>query len=303
MKKSVRNWKKKAVLALTAVLAAAAAGCGSQSVDTAAGTGLETTVPGDGKTEEGAAADGGKTVKAGIGNSYNPMCYLDENGDLQGYDYETLKKIDELLPQYEFTYEATEFKNILVGLDTRNYDIAVHHYGWNKERSEKYLYGNVGNFYGTGYNLMIAKGSDIAVNNEDDLGGLKIAVSTSSNVAYLTEIYNKEHPDNQIDIIYVESTTEQNLASINNGVYDGVFGTPFDCAINKKAYGDIFDVTGSLLFYDEGQMNGCYFIYNYGDEQLQKDIDEVQQELLDSGWQKELSEKLLGADYTVDLSR
>ncbi|MEY8352669.1 hypothetical protein AALB39_04840 [Lachnospiraceae bacterium 54-53] len=73
--------------------------------------------------------------------------------------------------------------------------------------------------------------------------------------------------------------------------------------MNKKAYGDIFDVTGSLLFYDDKQLNGCYFIYNYGDEQLQKDIDEAQQELLDSGWQKELSERLLGADYTVDLSR
>lgn len=309
MKKSVRKWKKAMVLVITAALATAAAGCGSKSTDTSTTGEAETTtqettqVKEDTTSNETEPATEVKTVKVGIGNGYNPMCYVDENGDLQGYDYETLKKIDELLPQYEFTYEATEFKNILVGLDTQNYDIAVHHYGWNKERGEKYLYGTVGNFYGTGYDLIIAKGSDIAVNSEDDLGGLKIAVQTSSNVAYLSEKYNETHPDNPIEIAYDDGTTEQLLASVNSGVYDGIFGTPFGDAMNRRAYGDIFDVTGSLLFYDETEPNGCYFIYNYSNEQLQQDIDAVQQELLDSGWQKELSEKLLDADYTVDLSK
>ncbi|WP_313184612.1 transporter substrate-binding domain-containing protein [Lacrimispora sp.] len=300
MKKSVKKSRKAMMAVLTAVVLlaamAATAGCNSKSGAPADGGAAEST------TTERTVTDV-KTIKIGIGNSFNPMCYVDEDGNLQGYDYETLKKIDELLPQYEFEYEPTEFKNILVGLDTDNYDIAVHHYGWNEERAKKYLYGEVGNFDYGGYTFRVAKGSSIVIGSEEDLGGLKIAVSTSSNVAYLTEKFNADHPDNPITIIYDDGTTEQHLASLNSGIYDGLLSTSFNDSLDKAAYGDIFDVTGSGLFYDYEKRNGCYFIYNYGDEQLKQDIDAAQQELLDSGWQKELSEKILGADYTVNLSK
>lgn len=300
MKKSVKKSRKAMTAVLTAVVLlaamAATAGCNSRSGAPADSGSAEST------TTERTVTDA-KTIKIGIGNSFNPMCYVDEDGNLQGYDYETLKKIDELLPQYEFEYEPTEFKNILVGLDTDNYDIAVHHYGWNEERAKKYLYGEVGNFDYGGYTFRAAKGSSIVIGSEEDLGGLKIAVSTSSNVAYLTEKFNTDHPDNPITIIYDDGTTEQHLASLNSGIYDGLLSTSFNDSLDKAAYGDIFDVTGSGLFYDYEKRNGCYFIYNYGDEQLKQDIDAAQQELLDSGWQKELSEKILGTDYTVNLSK
>ena len=296
MKKCVKRCRKALAVLLMAVMAAAAGGCSLKGDVPAGGGSAESTAKGESSASV-------KTIKIGIGNSFNPMCYVDENGDLQGYDYETLKKIDEQLPQYEFKYEPTEFKNILVGLDTDNYDIAVHHYGWNEERAKKYLYGTVGNFFDTGYNFRVAKGSGISVKSEEDLGGLKIAVQTSSNVAYLAEKYNTEHPDNPITVIYDDGTTEQHLAGLNSGIYDGLLSIPFVDDLDKAAYGDIFDVAGSKLFYSPDKLNGCYFIYNYGDEQLKQDIDAVQQELLDSGWQKELSEKVLGADYTLDLSK
>lgn len=43
------------------------------------------------------------------GNGYKPYCYIDENGQPAGYELEVLKAIDELLPQYEFEFEPTEF--------------------------------------------------------------------------------------------------------------------------------------------------------------------------------------------------
>lgn len=307
MKRCVNELKKAMAVILMAAITAAATGCSLKSNEAGAGA-AETEARGADAAKDGGEAKGEgasqevKTIKIGIGNSFNPMCYVDENGDLQGYDYETLKKIDEQLPQYEFKYEPTEFKNILVGLDTDNYDIAVHHYGWNEERAKKYLYGDVANFFDSGYNFRVAKGSDIVIRNEEDLGGLKIGVQTSSNVAYLLEKFNTEHPDKQIEIIYDDGTAEQHLAGLNSGIYDGLLSIPFVDALDKAAYGDIFDIAGSELFYNDEKQNGCYFIYNYGDETLKEDIDKVQQELLDSGWQKELSEKILGADYTVDLS-
>ena len=292
MKKCVKGFRRAMAMIFVAAAAAAAVGCSSKASDTAAAKPAESTAKED-------AADV-KTIKIGIGNSFNPMCYVDENGNLKGYDYETLKKIDEELPQYKFEYEPTEFKNILVGLDTDNYDIAVHHFGWNEQRAKKYLYGTQGNFFEVGYNLRVAKGSKIAVKSEDDLGGLKIAVQTSSNVAYLLEEYNKTHPDKPVNLVYDDGTTEQHLAGLGSGIYDGILSIPFMDALDKAAYGDVFDVAGSKLFYNPEKKNGCYFIYNYGDEKLKEDIDGVQKKLLDSGWQRELSEKLLGTDYTVE---
>jgi len=317
LKMKSKKLRKALALILVAVLAVAAVGCGSKSSSDSktkgTNSGNEATVaPTTAATATTEAVTSAptaeptvavKTLKIGIGNAFKPMCYLDEDGNLQGYEYETLKKLDEILPQYEFTYEATEFKNILVGLDTKTYDIAVHHYGWNAERADKYLYANVGDYYGIGYNLRIAKGSNIVINSEDDLGGLKIAVGTSSNVAYLSETYNKNHPDNKINIVYDDGTTEQQLASLNNGVYDGIYGDPFGNSLTKAAYGDIFDVAGENLFYDPTIPNGTYFIFNYGDEQLRDDLDAALQQLLDNGWEKELSIKLLGADYTAILKK
>lgn len=302
MKKCVREFRKAIAVVFMVAIAIATTGCNLKRDEAAAAGLTESTAKESAASKENNVAEV-KTIKIGIGNSFNPMCFVDENGNLQGYDYETLKKIDELLPQYEFKYEPTEFKNILVGLDTKNYDIAVHHYGWNKERAKKYLYGTEGNFFDSGYNLRVAKGSKIVVHSEEDLGGLKIAVQTSSNVAYLAEKYNTEHPNKQINVIYDDGTTEQHLAGLTSGIYDGLLSIPFVDTLDKAAYGDVFDIAGSELFYNPDKQNGCYFIYNYGDEKLQQDIDAVQRELLDSGWQKELSEKILGADYTVVVSK
>jgi L-cystine transport system substrate-binding protein len=293
-------------LILSSVLAITVTGCASKSTasEGSATSGTTTVAQTASSASSATEAYTGevKTIKIGIGNAFSPMCYLDEDGKLQGYEYETLKKIDELLPQYQFEYEATDFKNILVGLDTHTYDIAVHHYGWNAERDKKYLYANVADFYGSGKELIIAKGSKIAVKSVDDLAVLKIAVGTSSQDAYSMEQYNTAHPDKKINLVYDDGTTEQKLASINNGVYDGMLGEPFNDSLLKESYGDTFDITGSKLFYDAAKKNGCYFIYSYGDEQLRDDIDKALQQLLDNGWEKDLSVKLLGAAYTQELS-
>lgn len=297
--------KKMLTLLITAVsILTLLAGCGSgtsagKTSPSAAATASQSSAQPSGKP----AASEVKTIKIGIGNAYNPMCYLDANGNLQGYEYETLKKINELLPQYKFEYEPTEFKNILVGLDTHTYDIGVHHYGWNADRDKKYLYANVADFYTSGKELVVAKGSKIVANSIDDLAGLTITAGTSSLDAYNLEQYNKQHPDKPVKIVYDDGTFAQTVTKINNGVYDGILGEAFIDAMNKKAVGDVFDVTGKQLFFDSSKKNGTYFIFNYGDEKLRDDIDGALQQLLDNGWEKALSEKLLGGDYTVDLSK
>ena len=55
-----------------------------------------------------------KTIIVGTGKAFAPFCYLDDNGNLAGYEKEVLDAVDELLPQYKFKYETFDFANILI---------------------------------------------------------------------------------------------------------------------------------------------------------------------------------------------
>ena len=69
---------------------------------------------------KGEAKPGGaETVIVATGTSYKPCCYLDEEGDLAGYEYEVLKAVDELLPQGEFKSKTSTFGNMPVVLASR----------------------------------------------------------------------------------------------------------------------------------------------------------------------------------------
>ena len=90
---------------------------------------------------QAAANPDAETIVVGTGNAYQPFVYLDENEELQGYDIEVLRAVDEKLDQYNFEYESMDFKNILTSLSADKVQLAAHNYAYNDERGAKYLYG------------------------------------------------------------------------------------------------------------------------------------------------------------------
>ena len=90
---------------------------------------------------QAAANPDAETIVVGTGNAYQPFVYLDENEELQGYDIEVLRAVDEKLDQYNFEYESMDFKNILTSLSADKVQLAAHNYAYNDERGTKYLYG------------------------------------------------------------------------------------------------------------------------------------------------------------------
>jgi ABC-type amino acid transport substrate-binding protein len=255
---------------------------------------------GDSSSGSADASDAPKTLTVGLANGIAKVSYLDEQGEWQGYDYELLLKVDELLPQYVFKYDPlTDFAAGFTGLDTKKYDFLSFHLGWNTEREEKYLYGNTSFYENVGLGLNIKKGSGIVVNDEEDLGGLKISVPPGVSFAGDVEQFNKDHPDNPIDVVWSTGTVEQQLADLQSGAFDGLFGSPDNNAALKEAYGDVFDTTGNNLFYDASKRNGTYFLFNYGNEDLRDEIDGAITKLLEDGSLSELSEEIFGVDVTV----
>jgi len=155
MKKTIKQLAAAAFL--TALSAAILSGCGKK---------------------EASAAGGVTKIVVGTGNAYEPYCYLDDKGNLAGYEYEVLKAVDHLLPQYEFDYQTSDFANVLISLDAGKIDIAAHQYEWNKERDEKYLFGKEP--YTTYVTYLAVADTRTDIQSLDDLKGLKVKSSTGS---------------------------------------------------------------------------------------------------------------------------
>lgn len=244
-------------------------------------------------TDEDAAASNpdAETVVVGTGNGYQPFVYLDENEDLQGYDIEVLRAVDEKLDQYDFEYESMNFKNILTSLSADKVQLAAHNYAYNDERGAKYLYGEEA-YNNYAHHIAADESTGQVYQSLDDLKGKKVFASPASEVANILETYNAEN-DDAIEIVYSEVNGELLVSGLQNGTADAAILTKFD--VDK--YNEQFDI--NLQASDEAlKTAGIYYVFQQGDEELQTAVDGAIKELREEGALSELSVEILGADYT-----
>ncbi|WAT24991.1 transporter substrate-binding domain-containing protein [Aerococcus urinaeequi] len=244
-------------------------------------------------TDEDAAASNpdAETVVVGTGNAYQPFVYLDENGELDGYDVAVLKAVDEKLDQYDFEYESMDFKNILTSLSADKVQLAAHNYAYNDERGAKYLYGEEA-YNNYAHHIAADESTGQVYQSLDDLKGKKVFASPASEVANILETYNAEN-DDAIEIVYSEVNGELLVSGLQNGTADAAILTKFD--VDK--YNEQFDI--NLQASDEAlKTAGIYYVFQQGDEELQTAVDGAIKELREEGALSELSVEILGADYT-----
>src|SRR5699024_1022303 len=241
--------------------------------------------------EEATANPDAETIIVGTGNAYQPFVYLDENEDLQGYDIEVLRAVDEKLDQYDFEYESMDFKNILTSLSADKVQLAAHNYAYNDERGAKYLYGEEA-YNNYAHHIAADESTGQVYQSLDDLKGKKVFASPASEVANILETYNAEN-DDAIDIVYSEVNGELLVSGLQNGTADAAILTKFD--VDK--YNEQFDI--NLQASDEAlKTAGIYYVFQQGDEELQTAVDGAIKELREEGSLSELSVEILGADYT-----
>ena len=149
-----------------------------------------------------------------------PTSYINEQGEPAGYDIDVIKKIDELLPEYEFEYEAVSQEALLTGLDTGKYKAAVAGFYSNDDRRAKYLFPEEcigGNIIG----LAVRKSDEADIKTLEDVATNKksvVPIAPTSGMYGIVVEYNNEHPDNRIDLVDAEWT---NAADEYKWVADG----------------------------------------------------------------------------------
>ncbi|MBY0012212.1 transporter substrate-binding domain-containing protein [Paenibacillus typhae] len=285
--------KKSISLVFASVLTLAIAGCGNNS-NNAGGNSTGST----GNKVAEAAAPADTTAKVtkiivGTGTGFPQVCFLDENGNLTGFDVELLKEIDNKLPEYEFDFQTMDFSNLLLSLETKKIDLVAHVMEKNPERELKYSFNKEA--YAHWRNrIVVAKDND-SIQTLDDLKGKKVLVGATSAQAQILENYNKENAD-AINIVYQSGTANDTAAQITTGRVDATLAADFvlpiiDPQSQLKASGPELSSADILYVFRKDDADS---------QKLSDAIDGAIKELKTDGTLGKLSTEWLGADVTAD---
>lgn len=238
-----------------------------------------------------------QTIIVGTGSDSKLYCYLDEKGELAGFEIDVMKAIDELLPQYEFEFQTFDFKNILLALSAGKIDIGAHMYESNPERRQNYLFSEYG--YNDFSKYIVVLKEDTEVQSLADLVGKTAQASTGSATGAILQHWNEEHPNEQINAVLTSAlTNEQVVAAMKNGTYDAFFTNIPSFIQLQKEYGDIFRLVEGPI-----STSPSYFIFNLDNPTLKGDVDVALKKLIDSGELAKIAIKDLGSDTTQNINK
>ena len=227
-----------------------------------------------------------------------PYNVLTADGESDGYEVAVLKAIDELLPQYEFEFEATgDDSDLLIGVETGKYQIGIKGAWWTEERSAKYLFPE---------HYIAASVTGIAFRTENadqikdmqsfaDFSGLLVPLAPQNAQYTIIENYNKNNPDHQIILEPSDNfTVSEQYQWVIEGRYDAAFviQTAFESIVEAED-GEYHEYADKLSYVPyEGIPT--YPLFTLGEEDLVKAYDEAWEKLLENGTLDELQKKYFG---------
>ncbi len=237
-----------------------------------------------------------KKIVVAVSGSPKPYNYVNESGELDGYEIAILKEIDRRLPDVELEFQKTDFAGLFAGLDSNRYQVVANNMTKKPEREEKYLFGDTS--YVKNHTIIAVRENETNIKTIDDLQGKNVPGSSSGNATTLyLEKYNQDHKDKPINIIYTEGDYSATLQDLQNG--------RFDAYVVAETYVDTASKALNLNFKrlpianeEEVQQSKAYFMFRKDQEELKKEFDGVLNDLIAEGKLSELSIKYFGKDYS-----
>lgn len=288
MKKNM--YRKMIGLLVAGTIIVGATGCGSAKNSAASNTKQEAT------NEEVTV------IKAVTGGSLAPYFYQDEDGNLIGTDIDIIKEAFNRLPQYELQIDIAD---ALQGVLSGQYDLAVNNYGYTEKRAESYYFSYP---YKTTFNEYIQRADDTPLTSLSDVSerGYKIELSAGGLTASALEDWNKNHPDEQIEIVYSETDFQVRYQHIVDGTTDLAIDDgpiienllPKFGLDGKLVANEIDPETEDFLF----PHNNTYFLLTKDEKgkEIRDALNVAIKEMTEDGTIAEITKKYLGVDTSVD---
>lgn len=244
-----------------------------------------------------AGAEDVTVVNIGISTDSMPNCYLDENGNLAGENYEVMCLVDEMLPQYEFKFEPLTQDVILTGMDTGTYQVGVFNAWYNDDRAEKYLFPKYPVSGGV-QGLVLSADNDITEGTKEEiltqfaekgLNMVPVSPGDSSDASFSE--FNETH---DVKINY-EAVEEIDISTSIRYIMDGRYDGAQFFMSNYTTVEDQIDPDNATRFlpYDDGGF-GTWILYTKDSQELVDAVDACMEELYKDGTMAAISQKYYG---------
>ena len=241
------------------------------------------------------------TIKVGTGGSPKPFIFTDDSNQVIGFDADVVAAIDELLPEYAFVYELTDFAAIFTGVDAGIYQMGDNNITRKPEREEKYLFGD--EYYGYNYTGLIVRANDESIQSLEDLAGKKTYTSGSGGFGQIFfESYNEKHADNPTELIYTSADTRKQFQDLQDGVIDFTFMESVMWDSYREEFPEYSETLKFIFLSDEetkeiqDPLSWFIFAKNEEGQKLANAVDGALRTLKENGKLNEISQKWLGYD-------
>lgn len=282
-----RIWMRAWVMAAAVLGAAALGGC-SQS-------GTQGTASQDsGSQEETSAADGQQDLLAQIQEkgfvtiamegTWAPWTYHDENDNLVGYDVEVGQRIAQGLG-VEADFIEGEWDGLLAGLDSGRYDMMINGVDITEEREKAYDFSEP---YAYNRMAVIVRGDYDEIQTMEDLAGKHTANTISSTYAETAEQYGAE--------VTGVDDLNQTFELLLSGRIDATLNSEVTFYDYMKAHPDA-NIKIAVLA-DNASEVGIPFRKGEETASLREAVNEILDEMRESGELSELSVKYFGTDIS-----
>lgn len=155
------------------------------------------------KDEQKADSATVRVVQAAHTQGYVPYGYVNDSGDSDGFEISVLRAVDELLPEYEFTFVPTSDEDLLIGLEAGKYQLASKGAWFTEERAKKYLFPRTpiaASIIGLSFRTSDAD----TIRDMDsfaEYSGKLVPISPQSAQYSIIQEYNEGHPEKPIKLV------------------------------------------------------------------------------------------------------
>lgn len=249
-----------------------------------------------------AAADGKTSVKLVLSSTERPLSWADENGKLQGYEYDIWQEVNKNLKSYHLDIQAVPPETQDVMMESGDAKVASGGYYRTPRREKDYIVPKTP-IGVSSVEVYMSKENAAKYKSLEDVvkGGGKLVPNTPNGGIYkvLTD-WNAAH-DNILKEVPIQDglTPAERLTSLKNGQYDALV-YPNNLGVEDIAKAMNFEI---ISLAKPIKVNETAVIVNKNEQKLADEIEAALEKLSKDGTLKKISEKWYHRDLFDQLKK
>lgn len=249
-----------------------------------------------------AAADGKTSVKLVLSSTERPLSWADENGKLQGYEYDIWQEVNKNLKSYYLDIQAVPPETQDVMMESGDAKVASGGYYRTPRREKDYIVPKTP-IGVSSVEVYMSKENVAKYKSLEDVvkGGGKLVPNTPNGGIYkvLTD-WNAAH-DNILKEVPIQDglTPAERLTSLKNGQYDALV-YPNNLGVEDIAKAMNFEI---VSLEKPIKVNETVVIVNKNEQKLADEIEAALEKLSKDGTLKKISEKWYHRDLFDQLKK